>query len=182
MTLTELALALTVLLAAPGPTNALLAMAGAQGGPRRALPVLVLAAYLLPVAPLTLWGGAWLSDLPQLRDGLTVAAAIWVGLLALRLWRMADLATGGGGVTAWQIALTTALNPKGLVFGLVLVPAAPSALAGLALFSALVLAVATLWLALGASLPARGRPLVNRGGALWLGALAVLLAGRALAG
>lgn len=181
MTLPELALSLLVLLAAPGPTNALLAMAGAQGGPRARLSVLVLAAYLVPVAPLALWGGALLQDLPGLRQGLTVCAAIWVGLLALRLWRMSDLALSGA-ISPAQIALTTALNPKALVIGLVLVPAAPSALVGLGLFAGLVLAVSTLWLALGAGLPHRARPAVNRGGALWLGGLAVLMAGRVLAG
>lgn len=179
MSLTELTLALIALLAAPGPTNALLAMAGARGFRLHWL-VLVLAAYLCTVVPLTLWGGVWLAQLPQLKTGLSFSAALWVALLAARLWRRSSYALDTV-VTPAQLALTTVMNPKALVFGLVLLPQAPSPAIGLGLFATLVLAVSTLWLALGASLPARARPAVNRGGALWLAALAVLLAGRAVA-
>ena len=181
MTLLELSFALIALLAAPGPTNALLAMAGAQGGNRYALPLLVLLAYLVTVLPLTLWGGVWLHDIPQLKTGLTFSAAIWVAVLAAKLWRTSSLALQSA-VTPWQIGLTTLLNPKALVFGLVLLPAAATPVWGLGLFAALVLLVSALWLALGASLPHRARPAMNRGGALWLGLLAVLLASRAVAG
>lgn len=177
MTLIELTFALLALLASPGPTNALLAMAGAQGARGLGLPVLVLGAYLATVVPLTLWGGIWLDSLPQLRTGLTLCAAFWVAALALRLWRTETLSLSAA-VTPWQIGLTTLMNPKALVFGLVLLPKAANTPIGLGLFAALVLAVSVLWLSLGAGLPQRARPLVNRGGAVWLGLLAVLLIGR----
>jgi threonine/homoserine/homoserine lactone efflux protein len=183
MTLIEISFALLVLLASPGPTNALLAMAGAQdpdaGLRRLALPLLVLAAYLATVLPLTLWGDRWLDQLPQLRSGLTLCAAVWVTVLALRLWRTEALSLTSA-VTPLQIGLTTLLNPKALVIGLVLLPKAASTPLGLGLFAALVLAVSTLWLHLGASLPQGARPMVNRGGAVWLGLLAVLRIGRGL--
>ena len=179
MTLIELAFALLALLASPGPTNALLAMAGAQGARGVRLPLLVLAGYGATVLPLTLWGGPWLTALPALRHGLTLSAALWVGLLAVKLWR-ADRFAITARVTPLQIALTTAMNPKALVIGLVLLPAAPGMPLGLGLFAVLVLAVSTLWLRLGASLPQRARPLVNRGGAAWLALLSVLLLGRVL--
>lgn len=176
MTLIELTFALMALLAAPGPTNALLAMAGAQGvrGPR--LPLLVLAAYAATVVPLALWGAEGLADMQQ---GLTLAASLWVGLLALKLWR-ADRLSLTARVTPLQIALTTAMNPKGLVIGLVLIPGAPGLASGLGLLAGLVMAASLLWLRLGASLPNRARPLVNRGGALWLAGVAALLLGRVL--
>lgn len=176
MTMIELTFALLALLAAPGPTNALLAMSGAQGARGLRLPALVLASYGAVVAPLALWGVAWLA---QMQQGLTLAASIWVGLLAMKLWR-ADRFSLTAKVTLWHIALTTLMNPKGLVIGLVLLPAAPNLGLGLGLFAALVLLVSALWLRLGASLPQRARPLVNRGGAVWLGLLAALLMGRVL--
>lgn len=176
MTLIELTFALTALLAAPGPTNALLAMAGAQGARGMRLPLLVLAAYAAVVIPLVLWGASWLA---QMQQGLTLAASLWVGLLALKLWR-AERFSLTTRVTPAQLALTTLMNPKGLVIGLVLLPATPQIPVALGLFATLVLAVSTLWLRLGASLPQRARPMVNRGGALWLGALAALLLGRLL--
>ena len=176
MTLIELTFALTALLAAPGPTNALLAMAGAQGARGMRLPLLVLAAYAAVVIPLALWGASWLA---QMQQGLTLAASLWVGLLALKLWR-AERFSLTARVTPAQLALTTLMNPKGLVIGLVLLPATPQIPVALGLFATLVLAVSTRWLRLGASLPQRARPMVNRGGALWLGALAALLLGRLL--
>ncbi|TXI04770.1 MAG: hypothetical protein E6Q73_02805 [Pseudorhodobacter sp.] len=176
MTLIELTFALSALLAAPGPTNALLAMAGAQGARGPHLPLLVLLVYAGVVIPLVFWGAEGLAGI---QEGLTLAASLWVGLLALKLWR-ADRFSLTAQVTPLQIALTTAMNPKGLVIGLVILPAAANTPLALALFAALVLAVSTLWLRLGGSLPSRARPLVNRGGALWLGLLATLLLGRAL--
>lgn len=179
MTLIELTFALLALLASPGPTNALLAMAGAQRARVVALPILVLAAYFATVAPLTLWGSRWLEALPQLRSGLTLCAAFWVAALALRLWRTEALSLTTA-VTPFQIGLTTLLNPKALIIGLVLLSKAPSPALGLTLFAVQVLAVSGLWLRLGAGLPQKARPMVNRGGALWLGVLAVLLIGRGL--
>lgn len=179
MTVIELTFALLALLASPGPSNALLAMAGAQGsrGPR--LPLLVLCAYGCTVLPLALWGEIWLKELPQLRHGLTLAASLWVGILALKLWRTERFSLTTS-VTPTQIGLTTVLNPKALVIGLVLLPAGPTLALGLAVFAGLVLAVSGLWLWLGASLPHRTRPMINRGGAIWLGLLAALLLGRVL--
>ncbi len=179
MNLFELTFTLLALLASPGPTNALLAMAGAQGARGPALPLLVLAGYAAAVLPLALWGGPWLTELPALRHGLTLSAAVWVGLLAVRLWR-ADRFAITARVTPLQIVLTTAMNPKALVIGLVLLPAGPGLPLGLGLFAGLVLAISALWLRLGANLPHRARPLVNRGGAAWLGLLSVLLLGRVL--
>lgn len=183
MTVIEFAFALIALLATPGPTNTLLALAGAQGVQRPfVLPFVELAAYLATVIPLSLWGHGWLQDLPGLRIGLTLAAALWVGVLAVRLWRQSTRPQTGTapGVTPLQVGITTLLNPKALVFGLVLIPQAPGLGAGLALFSAMIVLVSLGWLWLGARLSGRLAPLVNRGGAVWLGLLAALLVGRVL--
>ncbi len=82
-------------------------------------------------------------------------------------------------MTARTVLTTTLLNPKGLIFGLVLVPAAGSPAAGLALFAVLVVAVAAAWGTAGGLVRARalqgggGLALLRRAAALWLGALAV---------
>lgn len=183
MTVIELALALLALLATPGPTNTLLALAGAQGVRRPLLlPLVELAAYLTVVTPLALWGHHWLEAAPMLQLGLTLAAALWVGVLALRLWQHRSHPTTGAArkVTAVQVGVTTLLNPKALVFGLVLIPQAPDLFGGLSLFAALVLVVSLGWLWLGARLSGRFAPLVHRGGAVWLGLLAAMLLGRVL--
>ena len=68
MTLIELAFALLALLATPGPTNTLLALAGAQRVRRPLmLPLVELAAYLATVVPLSIWGQHWLEATPMLR-------------------------------------------------------------------------------------------------------------------
>ena len=183
MTLIELAFALLALLATPGPTNTLLALAGAQRVRRPLmLPLVELAAYLATVVPLSIWGQHWLEATPRLRLILTLAAAVWVAVLAVRLWRHATKAEaqGAAGVTGLQVGVTTLLNPKALVFGLVLIPAGPDLVAGLWLFAGLVIVVSLAWLWLGTQLAGRLQPLVNRGGAVWLGMLAALLLGRVL--
>lgn len=187
MTFVELGFALFALLATPGPTNTLLAVAGAQAVRRpMLLPVAELAAYLATVVPLSIWGQQWLATTPTLRFGLTLAAAIWVAALALRLWRQAAKAAAEGAaraeITPLDVGLTTLLNPKALIFGLILIPAGPGLLVGLCLFTGLVVLVSLGWLWLGAQIAGRFRPLVNRGGAVWLGMLSAFLASRVLTG
>ncbi|MGC5198806.1 hypothetical protein, partial [Aphanothece microscopica] len=99
MTLAEMTLALLVLLATPGPTNTLVALAGAERGWRGALRLIPaeLAAYLAVTVPLALAGAAAMAAVPGLRGGVTLAAAAWVAWLAVAMWRLpADAADRGG--------------------------------------------------------------------------------------
>ncbi|MCB6177198.1 hypothetical protein LHP98_03540 [Rhodobacter sp. Har01] len=183
MTTAQLFLALIGLLATPGPTNALLALAAAQGGGRRALRLVpvVLAAYAAVVLPLWLWGDQALSALPILRPLVTGLAAIWVAWLAVRLWQLPGAgAAPATTVTARHIAVTTLLNPKALILGLVLLPG--SGATGLALFALVVPVVSVLWLLLGAGALRRLGPGLNRASAVWLAVLSLTLAARAMAG
>lgn len=183
MTHLELTLAILALLVTPGPTNTLMVLAGAERGLSRGLALIPaeLAGYLLTVVPLTLAGGPLLQDLPQARAGVAVAAGLWVAVLALRLWHLPDAAEDRPGVGAGQVFLTTLLNPKALIFGLVQLPSPAQVGGRLALFAGLVVAVALLWVAAGAGLGRRqGRPsplvpALRRGASLWLGALSVAL-------
>lgn len=86
-------------------------------------------------------------------------------------------------MTASRVALTTFLNPKALVFGLVILPGSDAALR-LGLFAGLIVAVAALWAAIGSGvLGVTGRAARIRGAAaLWLAVLSVMRAARAIAG
>ncbi|HVG48383.1 MAG TPA: LysE family transporter, partial [Rubellimicrobium sp.] len=145
MTLTETALALLALLAAPGPTNTLLAVAGAERGWRPALRLtpFVPLGYLATTVPLALLGVGLLDAIPSARAAVTLLAAAWVFRLAVGMWRVPLRKDGTPAVTMGHVVVTTLLNPKALIFGLVLLPAADLSrlIANLALLSAEALAV-----------------------------------------
>lgn len=183
MTLAAFLLAVLGLLLAPGPTNTLMAVAGAQGGVGRVLRLLPaeLAGYLTTILPLVWIGAELLARVPAASVVLTLAAAVWVMLLAVRLWGLPG-AEEQGQVTPRRVYVTTMLNPKALVFGLVLLPgpAEPEFLARLALFCLSVAGVALLWGAAGALTQVRGESaprlrLVQRLASVWLGIVSVTL-------
>lgn len=188
MTLAELSLAVMALLLTPGPTNALVLLAGAERGWLRALRLIPaeLAGYGLTVLPLALVGAAVLEGQAGLRDIVTLAAGAWVAVLAVRLWRVPVAVAGGRSVGARVLFVTTALNPKGLIFGLVLLPSPDRLVVNLALFAGLVVLVAALWAGIGAVLR-RGRSgqpralvLLRRLASVWLAAISVALVARGI--
>jgi threonine/homoserine/homoserine lactone efflux protein len=188
MTTPELSLAILAILLTPGPTNSLMLLAGAERGFIRASHLIPaeLAGYLVTVVPLALVGQSLLEAWPGLRVIVALGAAVWIAALALRLWRLPEVATAQA-VGARALFVTTALNPKALIFGLVLIPS-PDRLAGnLALFAGLVVVVAALWSGLGAMLRSgvSGQPralyVVRRLASVFLAAMSVLLVLRGVA-
>ena len=185
----DLIIALTVLLLTPGPTNTLMALAGAERGARgaAALIPLELAAYLCIAVPLALAGAGLMTAVPGLLPVVTAGAAVWVLWLAIRMWRCpAAQQDGPATVTPFRVFLTTLLNPKALIIGLVLLPG-PVLPLRTAVFAALVCIAALAWISLGAVLARRGdspvsglSPLWRRSAALWLGLLSAALAFRAV--
>lgn len=189
MTLIEFSLAVLALLATPGPTNTLLLIGGGERGFLRALRLIPaeMAGYFMTVLPLALAGEQVLASLPGLRAAVAIMAGLWVALLALRLWRIPVGGETAVTVTARTVLTTTILNPKGLIFGLVLIPSPSHLVLHLAVFAALVMAVAAAWAALGACLSARGTggqgdpspcpvlPTLRRVAALWLAFVSVTL-------
>jgi threonine/homoserine/homoserine lactone efflux protein len=182
MSLLEFSLAVLALLLTPGPTNSLMLLAGAERGLLRASRLIPaeLAGYLATVIPLALVGQSVLDAWPGLRTAVALAAAVWVALLALRLWRLPDVTTGTT-VTTRDLFVTTAMNPKALIFGLVLLPSPNQFGGNLGIFAGLVVAVALLWASLGALLRGGvfGQPralfLLRRLASVVLGAMSVLL-------
>ncbi|KAF1023054.1 MAG: hypothetical protein GAK30_00744 [Paracidovorax wautersii] len=151
-------LAAAALLATPGPTNTLLAIASATRGVRRSWPLIVaeLGGYLLVCAPLAVFSGTWLGNHPAVALALKLISAGWVLTLAIKLWNSPTQATAdtGRGPTFHNVLTTTLLNPKGLVFGLVLLPhdSLDGITGRLALLSLLIVVIASLWLCIGATL------------------------------
>ncbi len=154
--MTAFLIALALLLVVPGPTNTVLAMAGAERGFARALPLaaVVLAGYLTTVVPVVTLAAPFLEAKPVFADGTKLAAAAWVLVLALRLWSRQPRDHDAAAISAMSIYTTTVLNPKGLVIGLALLPPV-QAMAGSALpvfaLAGAVLAISGLWLGLGAT-------------------------------
>lgn len=180
VTHTAFAFAALALLLTPGPTNTLIALTGAQEGFRRAVRLVPseLLGYATTILPLAYLGAETFVRWPLVTGALKGAAAVWVLVLAGRLWQAPAQAGNGAVVTARGVYLTTTLNPKALVFGLVLlpVPEAPDFAAKLALFASLVVLAALVWSA-GGSFMGYGRAspvrmhAIRRLSSVWLAAV-----------
>jgi threonine/homoserine/homoserine lactone efflux protein len=152
----QFALAVLLLLAAPGPTNTVMALAGAINRNERPwlflaaalagyLAIVLLArAVLLPLIDAYPWAGVVLK-------GLVVLYLIYA---AIRLWRTPIAGEAAGSrVTPQLVALTTFLNPKGLIFAIAIIPREHPALLGyFAAFGTAVLIVAGAWFFAGRTL------------------------------
>lgn len=150
-------LAVLSLLAAPGPTNVLLATAGAAAGIRSSLLLLATAtlAYLLAVATARLILGPVIDAFPVVGIALRVAVALYLVWIAVSLWRRNAAMTGTGTVGTREVFVTTLLNPKSLVFAFGIVPpAGPALWAYVAAFALLVPVVGLGWILIGRAVSA----------------------------
>lgn len=148
------ALAVLALLATPGPTNTLMAAAGAQRGVIPSLPLLAgeLGGYLVAITVWTELVGVAAATQPWVPVAAKLVASAFLGWSAWKLWGnagRADLAERG--ITLGRVFATTLINPKGLVFAFAIFPA--TGLAGrlpyLVLFGLLVVVTALGWMGLG---------------------------------
>lgn len=179
------ALAVLAILGTPGPTNALLATAGATAGLRRSLPLIPAeaAGYTISILTLGLALGPAMAQAPLLAGALRAVVGGYLLLLAFRLWRRGGAVMAAGSVvTPAQVFLTTLLNPKAIVFALGILPfgAGRGVWPYMLGFLLLLASVATAWIAAGAMLGGAagqrgwGR-VVPRVGAAAIGGFAVLL-------
>lgn len=178
------------LLATPGPTNTLLATAGAEVGWRRSAALLAaeLLGYLLAIAILRLALGPFIASRPIVATTLQAVVALYLVYLATALWRRSSLPLAQGrSITFARVFLTTTLNPKGLIFAFTLLPPAgfSALLPWLAVLSAEIVAIGFGWVLVGSTLqrslqdPAKAR-LGYRASAAVLGLLASIFAARTL--
>jgi threonine/homoserine/homoserine lactone efflux protein len=182
MTLFETFLACLALLIVPGPTNTLLALAGAerQAGPGR-LVATVLGAYALTVVPLTFLGAGLSHTAPAVMTALRLVACLWVVRLALKLWRLPEPGVPLHRIGWQEVAITTLLNPKALIVGLVILPKAAQPGGAVAVFAAAVALASAVWLGLGRCVLRPDSPCLRRGGGVVLLILAAVVARGAFA-
>jgi threonine/homoserine/homoserine lactone efflux protein len=143
------------LLLTPGPTNTLLAMAGAQQGLRRSWP-LIPAEALGYVLAISVWG--WLlshllDQLPWAVRVLRLLCALYLIRVALRLWRSPPPQSADR-LSPAVLLLTTLFNPKAFLFASLIFPAAcwqdtGVYLAHLGAFLGLLGPIALLWISVG---------------------------------
>lgn len=141
-----------VLLAVPGPTNTLMALAGA-GAPRSPLPFVVAALLgygaIIGVSSIVLL--PLLAHWPGAATIVKLVVAAYLVYLAYRLW-LGRLSVAGAlpAVTFRTVLLTTFLNPKGLIVVVAVLPMdAPHLWAYALSFAMLVAATSLGWFWLG---------------------------------
>jgi len=154
-------LSVALILLTPGPTNTLLALAGLGLGMRRALPLLAfeLAGYVIAIS---LWGVLLAPvqlQFPWIASLVKVAGSGYLAWTAIKVWRDARLlqTPQQRTITPKVLFVATLLNPKGLLFALVIFPAhAFEALPGYVLamlsFSCLLVPIGAIWIGIGHAL------------------------------
>lgn len=146
------------LLATPGPTNTLLATAGASRGARASVQLLFaeLAGYLLAILMLRMVLGPVVAAAPLVGHALRIVVVLYLLHLAVTLWRHGSAgANDAAPVTLRRVFITTLFNPKAIIFAFTLLPAAGGVAELLPFLVALGLATAMIggcWILLGATL------------------------------
>lgn len=176
-------LAAFILLLAPGPTNALLWIGGAERGLPRGLPLVLAAtaAYLLAIGLILLVLQPVLRVLPWLGDVLALSVAAYIVVLAVRLWCQGGSAQPAVGLVApSRLFVVTLLNPKAFVLALSILPLhSPQLQWYLLALAGIILLVASAWLLLGvlvgAAAGARHERLLKRVSAAVLAGFAGLI-------
>lgn len=118
-------LAAFALLAAPGPTNTLLMTSGATAGLKQSWALIPTAAtgYTLGTVVLAVAVTPLLRASPAIDVGMRLACAAFLVVMAALLWREAGHPTRKSEpVSAHKLFTATLLNPKNIVFALVIVP------------------------------------------------------------
>jgi threonine/homoserine/homoserine lactone efflux protein len=157
-------LAVLAVLTTPGPTNTLLATAGAADGLRRVFLLIPAegAGYCIGILTLRLLLGPLVATAPDVVIALRLLVGAYLLWVSWRLWtRGADQVGGRKVITARQVFVTTLLNPKVIVLGLGIIPfGVAGAWFYLAAFQVMAAVIGSLWIGGGAML---GRLAANRG-------------------
>lgn len=179
-----------IVLIVPGPTNALLAGAGAMRGVVRSIPLIAaeLAAYGLSIGLLIVLAGPVAQDHQGLDMVLRLAAAALLLLLAIRLWRSAGFVGPSGPIDLRQVFLITLINPKGLIFAFGVFPKSQvltTEPGHVIVFAGMAILAAFSWIAFGVALARGSQSLskpenVSRAMSVVLGFFAILMAGSAM--
>jgi threonine/homoserine/homoserine lactone efflux protein len=149
------------ILAIPGPTNTLLAISGGSVGMRYSLWLVPaeLAGYLAAILLIGLVAGPWLAH-PPWSHAVRVVIALYLVVLAIRLWRVHDSqADARSHISPRDVLITTFLNPKAAVFATIVIPFGQKGWQWYVLGFALIVTIMSLsWLTVGGAF-ARGGPM-----------------------
>jgi threonine/homoserine/homoserine lactone efflux protein len=186
-------IAVALLFAVPGPTNALIGVAGARRG-ARAVPVLVGAAligFIIAVGALIGIAGPYIAAQPALGLALRTLCALLLARSSWRLWRTAGAsAARRDAASPADVLATTLVNPKGLIFAFTIFPPLANAAQTIEVFvrfGIVALVVMSLWGLAGAVLGQGaahcvGAAMVDRAGAVVLATFSVVVLAMGLAG
>lgn len=176
------------LLATPGPTNTLLATAGATRGIKASLPLLgaEAAGYTLAILTLRDLIGPMMATEPALAQALSGIVCAYLVYLSWKLWRSSSLPLAGTShIGAASVFITTLFNPKAIVFAFTLLPAgidAPDLAPWFAALIGLIALCGGTWIVAGAALSRQSgaAPRIGyRAGAVALLTLAMVVGTRA---
>jgi threonine/homoserine/homoserine lactone efflux protein len=147
-------LAGAAILAAPGPTNTLLATSGASVGISRSWRLLLAAVvgYVIAIIAIRVALAPLLAAYPAIGITLRIAVALYLVWIAIKLWRQPlVLDADARSITFTNVFVTTLLNPKALIFALTILPQenAPTLLWYVAVFVATVVVTGGGWIVLG---------------------------------
>jgi threonine/homoserine/homoserine lactone efflux protein len=113
------------LLATPGPTNTLLATAGATRGVKSSLPLLLgeAAGYVVAIIMLRAAVGPFVAAEPAFGQILSWLVCAYLVYVSLSLWRRSTLPLDvAKPVTLPNVFIATLLNPKAIVFAFTVLP------------------------------------------------------------
>jgi threonine/homoserine/homoserine lactone efflux protein len=180
----QFALAALLLLAMPGPTNTIVAMAGAvnRGAPPWAILSAMVGGYLAVVLLARLALLPVIDAYPWMGVALKAVVVAYLVYAAIMLWRTRISLEGPSDrIGPRLVLLTTMLNPKGLIFAIAIIPRAHPQLAiYFAAFAGLALITGGCWFVAGRTLGAlagsRATVLPRLGAVALLGFAGYLLA------
>ena len=154
-------LSVALVLLTPGPTNTLLALAGFGLGILRALFLLAfeLAGYVISIS---MWGillAPIQLQFPWIATLVKVASSCYLAYTAIKVWRDAGLlqTPQQRSITPKILLVATLLNPKGLLFALVIFPAhtfetLPAYVFAMVSFACLLAPIGAIWIGVGNAL------------------------------
>ncbi|MEO6012206.1 MAG: lysine transporter LysE [Devosia sp.] len=146
-------LAVLTILATPGPTNTLMATAGATAGISRSLPLLPaeLSAYLIAILAIRIVLAPVIAAYPVIGVALKMAVAAYLVWLSIKLWRQkSSFGDNTRAVSFPNVFVTTLLNPKALILALTIFPREATGLVWyFVAFAVTVLAAGGGWIVLG---------------------------------
>jgi threonine/homoserine/homoserine lactone efflux protein len=174
-----------LILLTPGPTNTILAASGAAMGFRKAwpLPFAEALGYAMAIS-LFVVAADELKEAPIALPLLKAVAAGWLLLSAIKLWTQpASVHRVDQRGAFARVCVTTMLNPKAMLVGMVIIPTVaigePQAVLSFVALSSLAGAG---WIMSSAALPAGLRPYSFKGAAVIVGGFSVAAAVSALQG